>query len=143
MLSERIDPQMNVIEVVKDGKHGLYMPERRAFLLPLEYDAISVAGYDAVIIAEKGARFQVYDLSRGQMMPGLFREFIIGATGRTSASDATSIALQQEDGSWIFWTRQPQPPGGGPLSGGRTGYWPGHPRFPPDPRGWQPVQHHL
>ena len=109
MLSERIDPQMNVIEVVKDGKHGLYMPERRAFLLPLEYDAISVAGYDAVIIAEKGARFQVYDLSRGQMMPGLFREFIIGATGRTSASDRDFIALQQEDGSWIFWTRQPQP----------------------------------
>lgn len=107
--SEQIGTGTTVIEVVKNGQHGLYLPERRAFLLPVEYDAIRVTSHDSVIFAEKEARFQIYDLTRGQMMPGLFRDYIIGATGRSAASERDFIALQREDGSWIFWTRQPQP----------------------------------
>ena len=109
MFPENINPQTTGIEVVKNGRHGLYVPESRAFLLPIEYDAIKWIGDDALILGETGNQFTAYDLKRGQMMPGLFREFIIGATGRASTSDRDFIALQQEDGSWIFWTRQPQP----------------------------------
>lgn len=105
---DQIDPQTTLISAGKDGRHGLYVPERGAFLLPLEYDSFKMVGFDSLIVAAQGDRFAAYDVAGDRMLPGLFDEYIIGQPGRAAASDSDFVALRQDDGAWIFWTRTPQ-----------------------------------
>ncbi|TKW64921.1 MAG: hypothetical protein DI616_16955 [Paracoccus denitrificans] len=96
-------------DLVKAGKRGFYVPDRDRLLLPIEYDRIRSIGDEGLVLGYKGDLFEAYDLARKEMMKGQFRKFIIGNTQRASRSDRDFIALQQEDGSWVFWTRVPQP----------------------------------
>ena len=99
----------NAVAVIRDGSHGLIDAVNGQIILPAEYDAIDPIEDDALLLARSGDSFKVYDLATQTLLPDMFTDFLIGEPARAGRSDDDFVALQNQDGTWIFWTRGPQP----------------------------------